>query len=252
MSLDVRGLVFRYRGFELRIPTLGFEEGRLTAIVGPNGSGKTTFLKCLAGLLPVPRNTVLFGGRDLSLLSEPERARLLAFVPQEHSAAFNFSVLDFVLMGRASHLPLLATPTSKDVRIAEESLAFVGLSGYASRPLFELSSGERRLVLISRALAQRTDILLFDEPTTFLDPRHETEVMELARRLAVETAKIVLVTIHNLDLAVRYAETMVFLKDGAVAAWGRTDEVLTEDLLERVYDLKMHLHRWEGRTFILK
>jgi iron complex transport system ATP-binding protein len=252
MSIHVRDLGFRYRNFELRVPDLAFESGRLTAIVGPNGAGKTTLLKCLAGLLPIPPGTVRLGGRDLAALAEPERARRLAFVPQEHSAAFNYTVLDFVLMGRTAYLPLCAAPSAGDVRLAEEALAFIGFAAYASRHFFELSSGERRMVLIARALAQQTDTLVLDEPTTFLDPRHETEVMTLVRRLAEEKKKTVLLTLHNLDMALRYAEAMVFMKAGRIVAHGRPDEILDEDLLARVYDLPMTLFRWQGRTFVLR
>ena len=252
MSLLVRDLAFRYRDFELRIPDLALESAGLTAIVGPNGAGKTTFLKCLGGLLPVPRGAVRLDGRDLAALNEPERARLLAFVPQEHSASFNYTVLDFVLMGRTAYLPLFAPPSAEDVRIAEEALVFVGCAAFAARPHFQLSSGERRLILIARALAQRTGVLILDEPTTFLDPRHETEVMEIARKLAVEERKTVLMTLHNLDMAVRYADTMVFMKQGGLVAHGRPGEILTEELLARVYDIPMRLLEFEGRTFILR
>ncbi|MBM3294278.1 MAG: ABC transporter ATP-binding protein [Candidatus Aminicenantes bacterium] len=252
MSLRVRNLVFRYRAFELRVGGLAFEESRLTVIVGPNGAGKTTFLKCLAGLLPVPKGAIDLDGRDLVSLGEPERARRLAFVPQEHGAAFNYSVLDFVLMGRTAHLPLFASPSAEDVRIAEEALSFVGFSAYASRPHFQLSSGERRMVLIARALAQQTDLLVLDEPTTFLDPRHEAEVMDLARKLAAERRKTVVMTLHNLDLAVRSADEMVFMKNGRVVSSGRPEDVLTENLLTRVYDFPMTLFRLEGRTFVLR
>jgi iron complex transport system ATP-binding protein len=252
MSILVRDLAFRYKDFELRVPEFSFGSGQLAAIVGPNGAGKTTLLKCLAGILPVRRGAVLLEGRDLAGLSEPGRARRLAFVPQEHSAAFNYSVLDFVLMGRTAHLPLFAVPSDQDVRIAEEALAFVGFASFASRPHFQLSSGERRMVLIARALAQQTDILILDEPTTFLDPRHETEVLEIVRKLAREKRKTVLMTLHNLDMAVRYADALAFLKNGQLVAHGRPDEVLTEELLARVYDIPMTLFRFQGRTFVLK
>jgi len=252
MSLRVRDLVFRYRAFELRVARLAFEKARLSAIVGPNGAGKTTLLKCLAGLLPVLSGTIDLDGRDMASLTEPERARRLAFVPQEHGASFNYSVLDFVLMGRTARLPLFAVPSAEDVRVAEEALAFVGFAAFASRPHFELSSGERRMVLIARALAQQTDLLVLDEPTTFLDPKHEAEVMDLARKLAAERQKTVLMTLHNLDMAVRYADVLVFMKNGGVVAQGRPGEILTEELLTGVYDLPMKLLRLEGRTFVLK
>ena len=155
-------------------------------------------------------------------------------------------------MGRAAYVPLFAVPTPEDVRAAEESLDFIGLSHFAERPYGQLSSGERRRVLIARALAQRTEVLVLDEPTTFLDPRHESELMEIARTLVSKMKKMVLVTLHNLDMAVKYADVLIFLKDGRVVASGPPEEVLTEDLLGKVYDIKMTVLRHNGRIFVVK
>ncbi len=252
MSVRVEDLSFRYRNFLLRVDHLQFERAKMTSIVGPNGAGKTTFLKCLSAILPVARGSLFVDRRDLSVLREDERARLLAYVPQEHTSIFNYSVLDFVLMGRAAYLPLFSTPSAGDVEIAREALDFVALGDYASRPCFQLSSGERRLVLIARALAQKSDILILDEPTSFLDPKHETEILELAKKLASEKQKTILITLHNLDMAVKYSDAMVFMKQGRVVASGKPDEILDEALLERVYEIKMSILRYDGRKFIVK
>jgi iron complex transport system ATP-binding protein len=252
MSIQVRDLRYRRGNFELYVPDLEFATSKITAIVGPNGAGKTTFLKCLSALLPPSEGTIRVDGLDLRSLSESARARRLAFVPQEHTAAFNYSVRDFVLMGRAAYLPLFGTPSARDLAVADEALAFVGFSQPIDRPSFHLSSGERRLVLIARALAQRTDILVLDEPTTFLDPRHETEVMKITRRLAIEHKKTILVTLHDLDMAVRYADTLVFMKEGRIVAHGRPDEILSEDILQQVYEIPMKIISHAGRRFIVK
>jgi iron complex transport system ATP-binding protein len=252
MSIQVRDLCYRRKAFELRIPRFDFAASKITAIVGPNGAGKTTFLKCLSALLTPSEGSIRVEGRDLRSLGESDRARRMAFVPQEQTAAFNFNVLDFVLMGRTAYLPLFGTPSARDRALAVEALAFVGISSHAGRPTFQLSSGERRLVLIARALAQGTDILVLDEPTTFLDPRHETEIMNLTRRLAVEQKKTILITLHNLDMAVRYADQLVLMKDGRIVAEGRPEEILTEDLLLRVYDIPLQILRHDGRIFIVK
>jgi len=252
VSFRVRELVFRRPGFTLQIPSLDIEECRMTAIVGPNGAGKTTMLKCLAGLLPVPPGSVLLGDQDLSSLGPGECSRRLTFVPQEHTSAFNYRVRDFVLMGRAPYLGVFSVPSQRDVEKAAEALDFVGLSGYANRPFHQMSSGERRLILIARALAQSTDILIMDEPTTFLDPRHETEVMALLSRLVAEHGKTVLVTLHNLDMAVRYAARLIFIKAGVLVAQGRPEIILDEGLLQDVYEIPMNIIRYGGRTFIVK
>ena len=252
MNIRVRGLAFTRPGFVLSVPDLEFAGGRLTALVGPNGAGKTTLLKCLAGLLPVSRHTIFMGERDLAAIPDGERARLLAFVPQEHAAAFNYAVREFLLLGRAPYVSLFSMPSPGDAARAEETLAFVGRSGRGGRAYQQMSSGERRLVLIARALVQDAGILVLDEPTTFLDPKHETSVLDLARRLVDERGKTVLVTLHNLDMAVRYADDLVCLKDGTVAAHGAPGAILTEPLLESMYEIPMRILHHEGRTFIVR
>ncbi|MDH4198550.1 MAG: ABC transporter ATP-binding protein, partial [Candidatus Aminicenantes bacterium] len=157
--------------------------------------------------------------------------RLIGYVPQEPSFTFNYTILDFVLTGRAAYVAPFASPAAADRRVAREALRFVGLEQESGRPFLELSSGERRLVLIARTLAQQSEILLLDEPTTFLDPRHEVEVMTLLRRLADEKKKTLVITLHDLDLAARTSDVMVFLKGGRVVASGPSGDVLTEDLL---------------------
>jgi iron complex transport system ATP-binding protein len=252
VSVRIDNLDFRYRSFSLRVQDLRFEKAAMTAVVGPNGSGKTTLLKCVAAILPVGRGSLFIDGRDVHSLRGDERAKRIAYVPQEHASAFNYTVEDFVLLGRTVHVGLLSTPSASDVRIAREALEYVRLGHYAGRPVFELSSGERRLVLIARALAQETDTLILDEPTTFLDPKNEVEVLELVRKLADEKKKTILITLHNLDLAVKYADAMVFLKNGRAVARGDPDEILTEALLEEVYEIKMSILRCDGRKFVVR
>ncbi|MGB8952097.1 MAG: ABC transporter ATP-binding protein [Candidatus Aminicenantales bacterium] len=251
MSIEIRKLTFRYSNFTLDVPKLFLESARMTSIVGPNGAGKTTLLKCISAVLPVKKGSLFIDGRDLTELRGVERARHLAYVPQEHGSVFNYRVLDFVLMGRAAYHFPLSSPSRTDVRVAEEALAFVGLCHFSSRPYFELSSGERRLVLIARALAQNSDILLLDEPTSFLDPKHEIEILELSRRLAAEKKKTVLITLHNLDMAVRYSDMMVFMKNGGVFASGRAADILAEELLEEVYEIPMKIIPYDGKKLIV-
>ncbi|MGB7294730.1 MAG: ABC transporter ATP-binding protein [Candidatus Aminicenantales bacterium] len=252
MSVRVKNLSFAYKNFSLRVPALRFESARVTAIVGPNGAGKTTFLKCIGAVLPVSKGTLLIDGQDIASLRSADRARLIGYVPQEHDTVFNYQVADFVLMGRAAYISPFALPSREDTKAAEEALEFVGLSAYSGRSISELSSGERRLVLIARALAQRSEILLMDEPTIFLDPKHETEVLQLVRKLAIEKQKTILVTLHSLEMAVQYADAMVFMKNGEVVASGKPEEVFREPLLESVYGMKMKILDWNGRKLVLR
>ena len=252
MKVRVEGLGHAYRSFALRIGALAFAEARVTAVVGPNGAGKSTLLKCLAAVFPPSRGTIFVDGRDLAGLAGKDRARLVGYVPQEPAFTFNFAVLDFVLTGRAAFIPVLSSPGRRDIEAAREALRIVGLPDFEDRPFFELSSGERRLVLIARTLAQRPEVLLLDEPTTFLDPRHEAEIMALVRRLAAEMGKTVVVTLHALDMAVKYADDMVFMKGGGVVASGPTGEVLSAALLRSVYDMEMGIVEAGGRRLIVR
>jgi iron complex transport system ATP-binding protein len=252
MNIRVENLAFSYDDFRLEIGSLVFAESRVTSIVGPNGAGKSTFLKCAASVLPAPRRSLFVDGKDLTVLRGRERAKLIGYVPQEPSFTFNYAVLDFVLTGRAAFIAAFSSPSARDVALAEDALHYVGLNGRGRRLFLELSSGERRLVLIARALAQEPDILLLDEPTSFLDPRHEVETMALCRRLAEEKRKTVIVTLHNLEMAVRYSDAMVFMKGGRVVASGPPAEILSESLLRDVYDLDMKIVECAGQTFFVK
>ncbi len=249
--IEVRGLEFSYNGFKLEVEALSFPAGKITAIIGPNGAGKTTLLKCLAGLLPIRRRTIFYDSQDIASLKEPVRARLIGYVPQEHSLAFNYSVLEFVVMGRAAHLSLFSLPSARDLEIARRSLEYVGLPSFARRTMSELSSGERRLVLIARSLAQETPVLLLDEPTTFLDLRHGQEILELVRRLTRERGKTIILTLHDINQAAHYADNLVLINEGQVVSSGLPGEVLSEELIEKVYGLKVSLVEIAGRRFIL-
>ena len=252
MSIRIQKLVFRYRDFSLEVENLFFESSQVTSIVGPNGAGKTTLLKCAGAILPIAKASCFIDGHDLAEMRGRDRARQIGYVPQEHGSTFNYSARDFVVMGRAGFLSPFSAPSPKDMNLAEEALEFVGLKNYLQRPYFELSSGERRLVLMARALAQESDILLLDEPTSFLDPRHEIEIMDLAARLAREKKKTILITLHNLDLAAKYSDYMVVMKAGRIFAYGQPGDILNETLLESVYEIKMKIVSFDGTRTIIR
>jgi len=249
--ISVKRIRFSYDGFNLEVADLAFPAGKITAIIGPNGAGKTTLLKCLAGFLPVQRQSIFYGSCDLASFKEQTRARIVSYVPQEHSLAFNYSVLEFVVMGRAAHLTLFSLPSAHDLEIARRSLEYVGLPSFASRMMSELSSGERRLVLIARSLAQETPVLLLDEPTTFLDLRHSLEILELIRRLASEKSKTIILTLHDINQAARFADYLILMKGGRVVASGEPALTLTEELLGEVYGIKVSIIEISGRRLVL-
>lgn len=252
MRLIVKDLVFSYPNFTLKVKDLNFEGSKITSIVGPNGAGKSTLLRCLGVINRVEKGSIFINGKDISEIKENQRARIIGYIPQEQISIFNFSILDFVLMGRTPYINILSKPSKKDIELAEDALKFVGIKDYERRGILEISSGERRLVLIARTIAQEPEVFLMDEPTSFLDPKHEIEIMELVKNLSEKMRKTVVLTLHNLDMAIKYSHNLVFMKNGEIVESGKTSEILSEEILERVYDIKMKIVDLNGRKIIIR
>ena len=215
--------------------------GRITAIMGPNGAGKTTLLRLLAGDVAPDTGSITFDGQPLENVSIIERARRRAVVPQRSSIAFGFSVLETVLIGRYPHGGDRARTT--DIRIARHALARAGVAPFESRLVPTLSGGELARVMLARALAQIDGnggprYLLLDEPTGSLDPAHQHHVLRLMRDVARENEVGVLIILHDLNLAARYADEIVLMRDGTVTAHGAGDEVLTPALIAATFDVE--------------
>jgi iron complex transport system ATP-binding protein len=225
----------------LREIELKAEAGELIAIVGPNGAGKSTLLKVLGGLLAPWRGEVAIEGNALSGFDRRSLARIVASVAQENPIAFQFSVLEVVLMGRAPHLGAFHFETPHDVEVARAALEAFGLSTIAARPIQELSGGERKRVFLARAIAQEARIVLLDEPTAFLDLRHVAEIFTLFRRMCRERGTAVVATLHDLNVAALYAEHVMLLKNGACIAFGSPAEVLTAANLTAVYETEVYV-----------
>jgi iron complex transport system ATP-binding protein len=242
--LEARGVSAGYPGRPV-LHTLDFRgfAGELLAIVGPNGAGKSTLVRALAGTLPVSAGEVRLFGRRIEQLERREIARRLAVVPQESEVAFGFSVRQVVMMGRAPHQSGLLLARPEDERAVEAALARAELSAIADRPVGELSGGERRRVVIARALAQRADLLLLDEPTAHLDMRHAVELYETARREVEQRQVLCVAVMHDLAAAARWADRAVLMVDGRVRAQGPVDEVLDPELLEPAFEVKLRTGR---------
>ncbi len=219
-----------FRGVTLRLAA-----GEMAAMIGPNGSGKTTLLRILSGALRPRSGRVMLEGRPVGAYGARERARRLAVVPQESAMTFDFTVMETVLMGRTPHLGLFGVEGPEDLRAACDALDRTGMRAFAGRPLSHLSGGERQLVLIARALAQRPRVLLLDEPTTWLDIRHRQEIHALLTRLNREDGLTILTTSHDLNLAARWCRRIVLIDRGAVRADGPPSEVFDAEVLSRVY-----------------
>ena len=215
-------------GVDLEVP-----EGEMMALVGPNGTGKSTLLRTLAGLLPIPSGRVLVAGRDLVKLSPLERARTLAMVGQQEETPADLRVAEVVALGLLPHRPPWSGGGRKERNAVAEALEQVSMTAYANRGFHQLSGGEQRRVLLARGLAQRTELLLLDEPTNHLDIRHQHALLRMVRGLG----RTVIAAIHDLDLAATYFDHIVVLNDGGVAADGKPSEVLTPQLVGDVFGM---------------
>ncbi|WP_269429957.1 ABC transporter ATP-binding protein [Modestobacter caceresii] len=213
-------------------------DGSFTAIVGPNGCGKSTVLKALGRLLRPTSGTVLLDGRAIGATSTREVAKVLGLLPQTPLAPEGLTVADLVARGRHPHQSWLRQWSSDDEAVVTEALSWTDMADLADSPVDALSGGQRQRAWISMALAQGTDLLLLDEPTTYLDLAHQVDVLELVGRLHAEKGRTVVVVLHDLNLAARYAKRLVAMKGGVLVASGTPQEVLTEQLLADVFELE--------------
>jgi iron complex transport system ATP-binding protein len=215
--------------------SLAIESGEIVAVLGPNGSGKSTLIRALCGTLRPRAGRVLLHGQDLRECSRKQIARTVAVVPQESDVAFGFTVREVVLMGRAPHQSGWLFPSAEDLSAVDHALKACDLQALAARPVSELSGGERRRVVIGRALAQQPEVLLLDEPAAHLDLRHAALLYEVAKQQAAERGVACLAIMHDLNVAARWADRVVLLKEGRVRANGALDDVLVPSLLEEVF-----------------
>ncbi len=215
------------------------DAGQMLSILGPNGSGKTTLLRCLLGLLPPTHGKVLLDGVELGRRTRRQLARQLAYVPQQASSSFAFTVREIVETGRFAHAGMLSLVGESDEQAIASAMDRTSTSDLADRTLGELSGGQAQCVMIARALAQRPDVLLLDEPTSHLDLKNQLEIYRLMRRLASEESMVVICVSHDVNLAARFADRLMILRDGRVLAAGPAGEVMREDVLERAYDVKV-------------
>jgi ABC-type cobalamin/Fe3+-siderophores transport system ATPase subunit len=242
--LEAEGVAAGYGVIEvLHNVAMDLHAGELLAIVGPNGAGKSTLLKVIGGTLPRKRGEVRLFGRPLDSWDRRALATRVATVAQENSIAFQFSVLEVVLMGRAPHLGAFRFETRRDLEIAHSALAHFDLLALARRPIHELSGGERKRVFLARALAQEAKITLLDEPTAFLDLKHVADIFSRFRALCAERAMAVVATLHDLNAAALYADRVLLMKDGRAIACGAPEVVLTTTNLREVYDTEVYVGR---------
>ena len=220
----------------LRLPT-----GQVTALIGANGSGKSTILKALARLLKPRAGAVLLDGKAIHAQRTKQVARHIAILPQGHDAPAGLTVRELVAFGRYPYQSSLGRFSRDDDRLIDGSIDTTGLAGLSDRPLATLSGGQRQRAWIAMALAQNTAILLLDEPTTFLDMSHQLEVLELLNRLNREQQRTIVMVLHDLNHASRYAHHLVGIREGEVFVQGPPREVVTTDVLHQVFGIDAHI-----------
>ncbi|WP_430332600.1 ABC transporter ATP-binding protein [Rhodococcus sp. ACT016] len=220
-------------GLDVEIPT-----GVITTVIGPNGCGKSTMLRALGRLLKPRAGTVLLDGKAISSMRTKDVARTLGMLPQSPVAPEGLTVADLVARGRHPHQSWIRQWSSDDEGEVARALALTGVADLADRPVDQLSGGQRQRAWISMALAQGTDILLLDEPTTYLDLSHSVEVLDLVDRMHEEMGRTVIMVLHDLNLAVRYSDHLIVMAEGRIVASGKPQDVISAELLEEVFGLE--------------
>ncbi len=242
------GLVVRYQKHQTPVidgQSVTIPSGKISVFVGPNGSGKSTLLKALARQLSPEDGSVILDGRDIATLPAREVARRLGILFQENVAPNDLTVEELAYHGRYPHRRIFESITEEDRNAVTEALRMAGADKLRNRPVSQLSAGQKQLAWIAMLLAQAPHYLFLDEPTTFLDLAHQFDVMELVRRLNRELGKTILLVVHDLNLAARYADHVFALREGRIVASGTPSEVFTADTLRDVFEVEAQILRDE-------
>lgn len=240
--LKLDKLFFSYKKGLSVLEDLSFTvpEGSITAILGPNGAGKTTLIQCLLGILKPDSGSIKVAGKDISGLSNRERARLMAYVPQFSGLSFSHTAYDVVMMGRLSHQAFGAAPGRNDDIAVREALHLLGISAMAEKKYQRLSGGEKQLVIMARTLAQQAKLLIMDEPTASLDFYNQAQSLQMISDLSKQNLSILMST-HSPDHALLVADQVIMLKNKKIMAAGPPDELITEESLSHLYGIKAQM-----------
>ncbi len=255
-SLAAERLTKRLGGRDvLRSVSVAFESGSVVGLLGPNGAGKSTLLRLLVGLLKPDDGTVLLDGRPLAAVPDRERARIMAYLPQDGAVHWQLTVRAVVGLGRIPHqggpaLFATDTPAPADRQAIETAMRLTDVAQFADRPIDTLSGGERGRALLARALAGEPRILIADEPIAGLDPAHAIDAMSRLRAIAAHGTSVIVV-LHDLAIAARFCDRIVLLHQGAICADGPPDEVLTPAALARVYGISAVRGMKDGVPYVL-
>jgi len=252
-ALEISGLSLSIGGAHI-LQDVSFDvpQGAFLSVLGPNGAGKTTLLRCVMGVISSWAGDILVDGRPVGSYRPRELASLVSYVPQSDEMVFPFTGRELVTMGRYPYLSPFTRTSHTDREIVERTLDITGTSSLADRDMRTLSGGERQKILIAGALAQEAGIMLLDEPTTFLDPRHTDEILSILTNLNRSGVTIIMVT-HEINHAAYYADSAVALVDGNVGYYGSSDDLMRNDVLKSIYGKNFTLvkHPLSGKVMAL-
>lgn len=253
--IRVNNLFFKYnlndQKYILNNISFSIPQGKLVTILGPNGSGKTTVIKNIEKLLSPIKGAIYIDGKNIQKFKYKEISKKISYVHQQHKINFPFKVIDIVLMGRNPELKNFAIPNLYDVQKAVDALKQLGIEKIKDREYDKISGGQLQLVLLARALCTNAKIFLLDEPTAHLDFKNQIFILKKIKNLAKEKQLTVIITLHDPNLAYFFSDRIILLKDGKIISYGDTDIVVTEENLERLYDIKIEIIKFNGKKFIL-
>jgi iron complex transport system ATP-binding protein len=249
--IEIENLTFHYkRPLILHDVSFEIEAGTFTAITGPNGSGKSTLLNIIGGKLKPTDGKVIVNGKQVSSYSVNDLAKQVASVRQEFVPAFGFTVFETVLMARTIYFGKIGFESERDVEIVNAALADTDTLQFADRRLDQISGGERQRVFIARALAQNTPILLLDEPTSFLDMKHQVGIYDLLKRMQKESKKTIVIVSHDINIAGQYCDKAVLLSTNNQYHIGSADKVFSEEILSKTFDIEIKTGIIGGKCFV--
>ncbi|MFW6013774.1 MAG: ABC transporter ATP-binding protein [Nanoarchaeota archaeon] len=248
MNVKIEGLSFSYQSEKvLHGLSLELNKGEFIGLVGCNGSGKSTLLRCIDNILTPQKGSIMLGRENIKELSQNELAKKIGYVAQSETRNFPATVFDTILMGRKPHQTW--KPSERDLEITAETISGLGLDELAMNDINRLSGGQRQKVCIGRALAQQPKAILLDEPTASLDIKHQLHVLNLLKNLA-KNGTMIITALHDLNMAVKYADKIVMLKDGVIHSAGGK-EVLCKKNIEEVYGVTVEIHKGVDEVVIM-
>lgn len=249
--ISVKDLYFNYDYNDvIKGVSLDINKGKLHALFGPNGSGKTTLLKCITGLLKYKKGSIKINDKEIKNLSPRQLSKYISYVPQDHKISFPFTVKEVVLMGRTPHLGGVLGPSNKDIKYANEAIEVIGIKNIVNKRYTELSGGQRQLVLLARAVAQDTSVMILDEPTSALDFKNQINVWNILKSLK-KYNKTVIACTHDPNHVAWFCDSAVVINDGYIVKSGDIDNVMTDEVLNLLYGDICNTRSYDGINMVI-